>query len=289
MPCSCRDVGGAEAIVEVIQSNFYTYLENIFKNEIIVRIVISLIIVIIGIIILAMIKGLFRRIETARVTEKATLENMYKLISTSVTIVLIFLIIYVLTRQAIIVIFILGVILIILASSWEVIANIAAYYAILSARLIAKGDYIILPNGIEGRVREITPLFTHIDGETRVYAVPNLLLLKQGRIGVKDPIKLEIIVRVWGIDDPDKIEGIIDLVRNKVATAGRDIMAIPEAARASIDEISVDSVSFRVELYAPGPKPNKIKLGRLLQEISVALRETGYSYTLTIEEKRLER
>ncbi|MEB3759532.1 MAG: mechanosensitive ion channel family protein [Desulfurococcales archaeon] len=259
------------------------YLKMFISNEYIVKAIVSLIIVIVGMVILAMIKGVFKKFESSRISERNTLENMYKIISMSVYILLVFIVIYVMTQQQIIVLFLLGVVLILLAASWEVIANIAAYYALLASRALSRGDYIILEGKIEGKIKEITPLFTVIEGDTRVYTIPNLYLLKRGKTAVKEPIKVWIIIRVWGFEEPDALTGIKQLIEEKIARLGRDLMAIPETPRTVIDEVSIDGATLRIEIAVPGTKPNKVKISRLLEELAVSLKETGYSYSLTAE------
>ncbi len=266
----------------MLASQYFQYTENILKNQYIMRIIISIIIIIIGYIFLALVKGIFKKIETSRAAEKTTLENMYKLLYISIIIILLFLIVYVITEQSVIVLFLLGVILILLASSWEVTANLAAYYALLLSRSVQRGDYIELPEDISGRIRQITPLFTEIEDENRVYMVPNLKLLRHGKTTVKEPIKVEVEIRVWGFEDPDTINNILEILKDKIAMAGRNVLALPEAASLIVEEVSVDGVSIRAELRVPGPKPNKAKLGRLMQELAVTLKETGYSYSLVI-------
>ncbi len=265
------------------------YLLTFIQNEYIVKIIVSIVIVLVGLVILAMIKGVFKKFESARISERATLENMYKIISMSVYILLVFIIIYVMTQQQIIVLFLLGVLLIILAASWEVIANLAAYYALLASRALTRGDYIIIEPNIEGKIKEITPLFTVIEGETKVYTLPNLYILKHGKTTVREPIKVNLVIRVWGFEDPDALTGIKRLVEEKVARIGRDLMAIPEMPRAIIDEISVDGATLRVAVSLPGTKPNTVKISRLLEELAVSLKETGYSYTLTVEYDSIRR
>jgi small-conductance mechanosensitive channel len=264
-------------------SSLYESLTMLSENKVVVRIIVSIIILLVGLVILVMIKGIFKKLESRRVTERAALENMYKIIYGSLVLTLLFIVIYVLTQQQIIVVFLLGVILILLASSWEVIANLAGYYALLASRNISRGDYVIIPPDMEGRVREITPLFTIIDGDKAVYSVPNLTVLRKGIVSLRDPITVYLIVRVWGFEDPDALASLKEVIEEKVTATARNVLASPEKARGAIEELSVDGATIRIPLKVPGPRPNTLKISELIEELAVALKDTGYSFNINFE------
>jgi len=259
-------------------------LGDMFQNQLMLRLVASAIIVLVGLFLVALSRKVFERIARARSKDRKTIENTQKMIEISIIIVTIFLVIYVLTQQTIIVLFLLGVLLVLIGASWEVVANLAAYYVILMNQRPSKGDYVAV-HGFAGRVRDITPFFTLIDNDESVQAVPNRLLLGKGVTVFKEPSIVTVAVRVWGFEDPEVVESLLSVIRSRLLETLKDAIAVPGEAELYIDEITMDGVVIKIDVPMPGYpiKPNKRKIALLLREVAAALKETGYSFSVSVE------
>jgi len=262
----------------------FRFVGDMFQNQLLVRIVVSLLIILIAMLIILLLRKLFDRISRVRAKDRKTIENTQKMIEISIIIVTLFLIIYVMTQQTIIVLFLLGLLLVLIGASWEVVANLAAYYVILMSQNPSKGDYVAV-NGYVGRVREVTPFFTIIDNDESVQAVPNRLILGKGTTMFKEPTTVTIAARVWGFEEPEVVESIISILRSRLEEALKDAIAVPGEAEIYIDEVTMDGVVIKINIPMPGYpiKPNKRKISMVVQEVAAALRETGYSFSVTVE------
>ncbi|MCE4624347.1 MAG: mechanosensitive ion channel family protein [Desulfurococcales archaeon] len=215
---------------------------------------------------------------------EASIENMYSLIKSATIIVTLFIILYILTQQQAIAYFILGVILILIAASWEVIANVASYYVILISRGLNKGDLVSIDD-IVGKVREINPFFVVVEGEDGVYKIPNRVVLHKM---VKMPVEPAIVtlnIRIWGLDDPEVARSIIQRIEDEIATLTRPLVTSPRHLQleSSVEELSSDSVTISIKLPVPGRKVSRRKFNRLLEDLAVSLKETGYSFTISLQ------
>lgn len=256
-------------------------------NIYLARLLESLFIIIAGIIFIYIIRKIFEKISTTTGVDTRSVNNMYKLIKTATSIVIFFLVLYTLTQASVIVLFILGIILIMIAASWEVIANVAAYYVVLINRRIGKGDLIEIEYNnmrIIGRIREINPFFTTIESSKGVFSIPNLALLRYPSRTPGPTGELTINVRIWGVDDPDTIRSIVRRLEDEIAVLSRPIVPSPRHLRVHllIDELSNDSVSLRVVIPLPSQEVNREKFNRLLEDLAVTLKETGYSFSISL-------
>ena len=263
------------------------YLHIMQHNVYLARLLESLFIIIAGIIFIYIIRKIFEKISTTTGVDTRSVNNMYKLIKTATSIVIFFLVLYTLTQASVIVLFILGIILIMIAASWEVIANVAAYYVVLINRRIGKGDLIEIEYNnmrIIGRIREINPFFTTIESSKGVFSIPNLALLRYPSRTPGPTGELTINVRIWGVDDPDTIRSIVRRLEDEIAVLSRPIVPSPRHLRVHllIDELSNDSVSLRVVIPLPSQEVNREKFNRLLEDLAVTLKETGYSFSISL-------
>ena len=267
------------------QDHMASVWENIklmASQEILMRLLASLAILIISIIILLIIKNILFRIAEARGRDRRAIENTYRMIKASLGIVTFFLIVFIITQQAIIALFLLGVILVVLAASWEIIANIISYYSILLYQVIERGEYVKI-GPFEGVVRDITPIFTLLEDEYGVVAVPNRLVVTKGRILIREPVKVVFSLKVWGLDDPKSLDNLLASIRDRLEPSLRAISAIPGEVSMYIDEISGDSVSIKLEVLLPGPKVGRARIESVLREVASFMWGTGYSFSVAIE------
>jgi hypothetical protein len=269
----------------LLDGSLIEYLDMIFENTYITRLIVSLIIIIIGIITLYLIRKILDKIKSSPGIDERSVENLYRLIKSALTIILAFLILYTLTQQQAIVFFIMGTILIMMAASWEIIANASAYYVILVSRRFGKGDRISIGE-ITGNIDEITPFYTVVRSEDGVYNIPNLKLLRNAVKLQSESVRTTIKIRIWGIDDPEIARSIIQRIEEEITSLSKPLVTSPRHTQISavIDEISSDSVSIHINLPVPGPRPNRKKFNRLIQDLAILLKETGYSYSITISD-----
>ena len=265
------------------------YIESVMESfrilasqEIIVRLLASLIILIISLLILIIIKNVLFRIAEARGRDRRAIENTYRMVKASLGIVTLFLIIFIITQQTIVAMFLLGVILVVLAASWEIIANTIAYYAILFYQVVERGEYVRI-GPYEGIVRDITPLFTMLEDDFGVIAVPNRSVISHGRVLVREPVKVVFSLKVWGLDDPKALDNLLASIRDRLEPTLRAVSAIPGEVSMYIDEISGDSVSIKFEVLLPGPKVVRARIESILKEVASFMWETGYSFSVAVE------
>ncbi|MEB3780081.1 MAG: mechanosensitive ion channel [Desulfurococcales archaeon] len=246
-------------------------------------IIYSLIVIILSLIFLAVYRRILLRLVESRVLDRVYYDRIYRVTQLVVAIIAFLAVIYYMTGEHVLIYIIAGLVIIIAASSWEIIANIVSFYVILFSRLVTRGDYVMLPNGSHGRVREITLLYSLVETPQGVYAVPNLEFVRRGRLQFKEPSYIRVTIRIWGFEDPEVVEDLRSIVHNTIEEASREVLAHTGAIRVYVDEISMDSVVLKAVIPVPGPRPNIARLTSMLIELANALKETGYSYTIGFE------
>ncbi|MCE4613805.1 MAG: hypothetical protein F7C07_08285 [Desulfurococcales archaeon] len=247
-------------------------------------IVYMLAVILISLLALSAVKGLLNRLVSQRLLETAHKERLEKIAELTVLIALLIVLGYIATGSPLLVYIFLAMIVIILASNWEIIANMASYYVMLLTRMVSRGEYIMLPGGPHGWVREITPLYTLVENTHAIYAVPNLRIVRNGKLHVKEPITIRVSVRVWGFEDVEAVTVVEGVVKETIEDWGRDVVAQMGGIRVYTDEISTDSVVIKAQLPVPGPTVNLAKMSHLLKELANALKETGYSFNISLEQ-----
>ncbi|MEB3862059.1 MAG: mechanosensitive ion channel family protein [Desulfurococcales archaeon] len=243
----------------------------------------SILTLVIIILFLMIYKRILHRLVNIRVLDRIYYEKLYRVTELAVFIVAILAITYYITGEHVLVYVIAGMVLIVAASSWQIIASLVSFYILLFSRIVNRGDYIILPGGPQGRVRDINLLYTVLETPHGVYAVPNLEIVRQGRLLLRDVSQMRMVVRIWGFEDPSivgdlrlKIAEVLEERLSEVAIHG----AIP---RIYVDEVSMDSVTFKAVIPVSGPRPNLSRVSDILVVMANSLKELGYSYTITLE------
>ncbi|MCE4622745.1 MAG: mechanosensitive ion channel [Desulfurococcales archaeon] len=247
-----------------------------------VRVLESLILIVIILIFLNIIKKLIFKIGGLSGADQRAMENTYKIIELSLIIITLFLVLFLLTQQSIIVQFILGIVLVIFAASWETIANVASYYAILLTQAVTVGEYIAL-EGCEGKVRKITVLYTIIDGYNKVCTIPNRVFLSKLKSTIKEPVYAKFRVRIWGFEDVDVAEDITAKLKERLYDIAGSVTAIPGEARIYIEELSPDAVTASLLIPHPGHRIQPEKVGLIVREIATILKEYGYPFNISLE------
>jgi len=251
-------------------------------NPIVVRLLVSLGIILASIVALEVAKRILLGLAGGRLLEKRAAENTFRMVKATIGAIAFFLILYVLTQQAIVVAFALVIFVVVMGASWELIANFMSYYAILLYQLVSRGEYVEIGE-YSGRVRDVTPLFTILEDERGVYAVPNRLIVSRGRKLRKEPVPVVISLRVWGLEEPQSLEDLIVKMRERLEPALRSMAAVPGEVKFYIDEVSADGVAIKIEVLMPGPRVSKAKLDSVLREIASFMWSTGYSFSVSVE------
>ena len=271
-----------------MSNGILSYLEELTGNVLVTRLIEALIILAVGGVFLYLIRKILEKISTTAGVDTRSVRNMYKLLKTASIIVIAFLVLYTLTQASIIVLFILAIIIVMTAASWEAIASLAAYYVILTNRRLGPGDYIevIYRNErIAGRIREINPFFTVLESPQGVYSIPNIQLLRTPTRVPGPSVDAVINIRVWGIDDPDTARAIVKRISEELPALSKPIVPSPRHLQTNIliDEITSDSITLRALVPLPSQKLPRAKFNQLLEDLAVLLRETGYSFSISLE------
>ncbi len=245
-----------------------------------INIIVTILVILV---LLAAYRRILRRLVDVRVLDRVYYEKLYRVTELALFIIALLSITYYVTGEHAVVYVIAGMILIVAASSWQIIASLVSFYILLFSRLISRGDYIILPGGPQGRVREINLLYTTLESPNGVYAVPNLELVRRGRLLLKDTTQLRIVVRIWGFEDTSIISDLRLRIAEVLEEVGRSITVHAASPRVYIDEVSADSVTIKIDLPVSGPRPNMARASDVIMALANALKELGYSFTITME------
>ena len=245
-----------------------------------INIIVTILVILV---LLAAYRRILKRLVDIRVLDRVYYEKLYRVTELALFIVALLSITYYVTGEHAVVYVIAGMILIVAASSWQIIASLVSFYILLFSRLISRGDYVILPGGPQGRVREINLLYTTLESPNGVYAVPNLELVRRGRLLLKDTTQLRIVVRIWGFEDTSIITDLRLRVAEVLEEVARSITIHAATPRVYIDEVSADSVTMKIDLPVSGPRPNMARASDVIMALANALKELGYSFTITME------
>ncbi|MEB3773899.1 MAG: mechanosensitive ion channel family protein [Desulfurococcales archaeon] len=243
----------------------------------------SIITLILMIVFLAIYRRVLRRLVTARVLDRLYYEKLYRVTELIVFVITLLTVTYFLTGEHALIYVIAGLILIVAAASWQIIASIVSFYILLFSRIIGRGDNIILPGGPQGRVREINLLYTVLETSQGLYAVPNLEIVKSGRLLLKDITHIRVVARVWGFEDPSVVPDIKASIQEALEEMVRELAVHGAVPRIYIDEVSMESATFKTIIPVTGPRPNLVRVSDVLVVLANALKELGYSYTITLE------
>ncbi|MEB3806345.1 MAG: mechanosensitive ion channel [Desulfurococcales archaeon] len=251
-------------------------------NVLLARTLEAIVLIVIILLFLGVVKRLLSRLGRLSGADQRSLENTYKIIELSTLIITLFLALYLLTQQTLIALFILGIVLVILASSWETIANIASYYAILLSQLATIGEYVVV-DGCEGKIRKITVIYTIIDGGYKVCSIPNRVLLSKIKSAIREPVHIKFRIRIWGFEDVEVAEEIMAKLRERLQDVVGSITAVPGEARVYVEEISPDALTASLLVPHPGYRVQSEKIDLVIRELASILKEYGYPFNISLD------
>ncbi len=266
-------------------------LSQIFSNELFIRLLLILVVFIVAIVILKEYHKHLEKMAATRTIESTAIEKLYRIAVTITAIILVVIIAYTLTKSEAAWIAAAIITAVIVFASWDYIVNILAYFFILSTHYVSQGDYIIVGNGIEGRVREITSFYTVLEEKGKVKHIPNKDLISKGFTIVGEPSFVKINVKVSGLSGPEDIDEIKHAIENSLSMKTGDLfsfhqgMQVSPMIRVYPKTIGSDSAIFVVEVPIPSPSPHLVlrRISSLIYPIASVLRDSGYNFTVEIE------
>lgn len=230
-------------------------------------------------------KGFIRGLALARVIDPGSVGYVYSLTRNILLVAAAMLMVYVATGSQLLMILVLIAVTATLFSGWDALANLIGYYVILGSRMVSKDEYIVLPNGIHGRVKEIRPFYIVLENRYGFYIVPNAQIVRSGKLTRKDMSYFRLSIRMWGITDHALIERMKENIREDLEAVLREMAYLSSTGYTIlVDEISEDSVTFRVIFSLPDPEPRPEKVGDLIMRLSMLLKKRGISHSITFEE-----
>ncbi len=251
--------------------------------EVAARLVEAAAVAVIALALLVFLKGSMRGLAYARVLDPGSVEAMYRITRNIVLIGLLLVVTYILTGSQFLLLLAVAAVAALMISGWDAFSNLVSYYVIVVSRMIGRDEYLVMPNGIHGRVKEIRPFYVVLENRYGYYMVPNSQILRSGKLSRKDLSYYRINIRLWGLQDPALIERVEDIVMDILA-ASKEEGILTGKANTVVDEISEDSVTLRVVIALPDPEPRPEKASSLIVRLSKRLREAGISHTITFEE-----
>ena len=243
----------------------------------------SVVLIIVATLILYMFNKFLLRLVNLRVLDRVYYERLYRITQLITIIIVVTAIIYYFTGEQTLMYIIAGGFLIAAASNWEIIADAAGFYVILFTRMISRGDYIVLPDGSQGRVRDITLLYTILEAPHGVYNIPNRRIVRYGKLRLKDTALMRLNIRIWGFDDPSVIDDLVDMVKEALEDAAKNIALYQGTIKVYVEEASLDSAVIKALIPVSGPRPNITRFGDVILEMLSALKDTGYSVNISLE------
>jgi small-conductance mechanosensitive channel len=261
------------------------------SNELILRLIFTFLVLIVALIILKEYHKHLEKMATARTIESSAIEKLYKAAAFITLLFVIIIIAYAFTKSRAAWVAAAIITAVIIFASWDYIVNGIAYFFLLSTHYITQGDYIIVGNSVEGRVREITSLYTILEDRGKVKHIPNRDLITKGFIIVGEPSYLRIIVKVSGLSGPEDVDEIRHTIENSLSMKTSDLFSFHQGLQMSPmirvypKEIGSDSAIFVVEVPIPSPSPHLIarRASSLIYPIASVLRDSGYNFNIEIE------
>jgi len=258
-------------------------LQEAARGDIAWRLALSFLVVVGGLVALRLFQGMLSGLVQARVIDRSSRETIYRITKAAVYMAIILTIIFIFTGST----FVMALLLVgffgLIIASWDIISNLVSYYIIIGMRLVGQGEYLVLPNGIHGKVRDIKPLHIILESPHGLYSIPNIVVIRDGMLQRRETFSFRITVRVWGLQDVHHIENVKEIVRSVVSMRAKELLESMTKPLLFIDEVSDDSVTIKIVINTPGARPRLEKLSQLIVELSKRLRESGYSHTITFE------
>ena len=272
--------------LEYVVSNLSRMVEDTgLLQTTVIKAVEIVVLAIITLVLLGAAKGFFRGLVRAKVLDPGSLSYVYPFTRNLILLAALLVAVYILTGSRFLLILATVGAAAVLLSSWDALANLISYYVILGSRMVSKDEYIVLPNGIHGKVKDIRPFYILLENRYGYYMVPNTQIVRSGKLSRKELSYFRLSVRLWGLTDQPYIERIKVMIAEEVEQALRELAYGSMASHSIlVDEISEDSITLRIIFSTQDPEPKPEKVSQLIMELSSRLRSKGISHSITFEE-----
>ncbi|GAB6148422.1 hypothetical protein [Stetteria hydrogenophila] len=273
-----QELSLAYSFIETVKRLYY----EILSNELLSRLVLATASLIAFTLFLYAYRGVLRKmVEAGRLSEEAS-ARLYKIMEPVVIVLILITIAYLLTQSRSIIAFTAGVALLVLAASWQVMANFIYYYIVLFMGYPKKGDLIIMSDGRAGRIEDLRPMGLVLSGvgpARRWYFIPYRELFSQGFTIAGDVCIVRVRVTVEGVT-PDMLDAVRDIIERRALEVRSQISVAPQAERALrlyLEEITGNSATFVVTFVTTQMVGREYRLVPILHLLALALREAGYT------------
>lgn len=246
------------------------------------RLLESLVLVLVVALILALAKRVIVKICELSGVDRRTAEDTYRLVELSVAAITVFLVLYMLTEQQVIAYLVLSLVIVVVAASWEAIANVAGYYALILSKPVKLGEYVTVA-GCEGKVKRITLLYTLVEEKDTSCSIPNRLFLSTAKTSVKEPVYARVKVRVWGFEGVDVAEGIVSKLEESLPGIVGGVTAAAGEARIHVEELGYGSVTAIITVPIAGYRVQPERMDEVVRGLAAMLKEHGYPFNVGLE------
>lgn len=226
-------------------------------------------------------KNLLKRMVEARRIRADTAVKLYRAAELVVIMLILISAGYLWTRSHVLLLLVIGVFLIILASAWHILADLAYYYVVLFNGHIKKGDLIVLRDGRIGRVEDVRSLGVIISNPgppRRTYFVPYRELFSRGFTLSEELCIARIRVYVEGVRI-EQIEALKDLIERKASEASSHapvLAPVERSLRSYVDEVTNNSVTYTIPFITTQTEGREFRFTHILHNLALTLREAGF-------------
>lgn len=221
-------------------------------------------------IILLVIKMLLIRMQRREIVSGAVVEQVHRLLSITLYSIAVITIIYTFTSAHELFYTLLVILAAILFSNWRLLADVTAYYVIVTNRHLQRGTGLVeFPRlGVKGKLVDITPFSVKLrttDG--RIIYIPNSLVLSEVRgqlTTIQTPVKLRVTLHSNGRWE----ESIHDLER-RLRQALEESHVIPRLQDTTIivETMDTSKVIFTIEAPVAGAEPRPATINTLVSTL----------------------
>jgi len=253
----------AESIINSIHS-YTEFLFSIFSEPLISKIIYTGVTIILGIITIRIIGFALRRLVVKNIISRPAYDKLYSIISLAGYLFIIVILLAIITESPVMLYALAGILIVVFISSYDVIANVIAYYAIILGRPIIVGSTVTIDDAT-GKIRDINALYTEIKCDTGdIIKIPNREIFRKKILihGVTHPVSVMITLK--GMKDIREAEKLVKTAiqefKDAIITSKPDLY---------ISKATNDKVEFKLTVYISSIERSsyvKTELSRKLYE-----------------------
>ncbi len=252
---------------------------NLLTSEVMGILIRSLILLVIAYLTLRVTRYALSRLVARNVLTQTVAEQVYRPIQALVYILTIITLVYIVTQTPGLPYIWLAVLLVFLAANWSLIADMTAYYIIVS-RKIRVGDYVEVDN-VKGRIVSIDVLSTTIrDHQGNTIIIPNRILISKPLVRASrttTSITLEVTVNMQEEVDLDQLESLI----RDVLTKDKRLAVRPQDVEISILNVAGTKATLLVTVNIQMPHLRSPAINQLIRSLASKLKRYEPSIRVT--------